>query len=402
MSNIGAGILDKLDRRLFAQPGHPLQMVKAHIAAYFSSLSDNDPACPFPQFDHFDPIVGVKENFDDLCFPYTHPGRSRSDSYFINNQFLLRTHMTANELEFLKAGKRAFLIAGDVYRRDQIDSTHYPVFHQLEGVEVFERANSYNTASSYVSCDTYAIDTNALNNISTDESPFKTNHGIDFNWEVQAGQDERLLRVVTDDLYQRLTGLMKYLFGPEIPIRWQTCNFPFTCPSFEVEILHRGRWIEVCGSGILQQSILQEASIDSQKNAAWAFGLGLERLAMILFDIPDIRLFWSQDSRFLGQFKSLQHRFQPFSKYPAAWRDLSFWIGKEFGAGAGLKEEFDENGMFDLIREIGGDLIEDVSLVRHEIFRIFNINTCRLISSVKMTQSSHIVIVLLIAHWIEP
>lgn len=135
MYNIGPSVLNKLDRHLLSQPNHPLALIKAHIATYFSTT---DPACPLLHFDHFDPIVGVKENFDDLCFPADHPGRSKSDSYFINERLLLRTHMTANELEYLKAGKRAFLIAGDVYRRDQIDSTHYPVFHQLEGVRVFD------------------------------------------------------------------------------------------------------------------------------------------------------------------------------------------------------------------------------------------------------------------------
>ena len=372
MSNISPSILQRLDRRLFCQPGHPLQLLKSHIASYFAALPDNDPSCPFPQFDHFDPIVGVKENFDDLCFPFTHPGRSPSDSYFINNRFLLRTHMTANELEFLKSGKRAFLVAGDVYRRDQIDSTHYPVFHQLEGVRVLDSESNSNTSAissnstigSNLEQDTIILDTQSTNiNNTIPASPFEQ-FGIDYKWEVQPGHSDALLRKVTDDLFHKLTGLMKYLFGPDVPIRWQTCHFPFTCPSFEVEILHRGRWIEVCGSGVLQASILQEASINPTTHSAWAFGLGLERLAMILFDIPDIRLFWSQDERFLAQFRGdagIEHRFQPFSKYPSARRDLSFWIHD--GVCFDGRDDFDANGMYDLIREIGGDLIEDVSLV---------------------------------------
>jgi phenylalanyl-tRNA synthetase alpha chain len=252
--------------------------------------------------------------------------------------------MTANELEFLKAGKRAFLIAGDVYRRDQIDFAHYPVFHQLEGVKVISAADDIDNCSLVDSFNEF---------------------GIKYNWETQPNQNDLLLRRVTDDLYHKLTGLMRFLFGPQILIRWQTCHFPFTCPSFEIEILHRDRWIEVCGSGILQASILEQAGIDSKSHSAWAFGLGLERLAMILFDIPDIRLFWSQDERFLSQFQGeegAQARFQPFSKYPAARRDLSFWLVEVDTTRA--RDEFSENGMFDLIREIGGDLIEDVSLVK--------------------------------------
>lgn len=102
---------------------------------------------------------------------------------------------------------------------------------------------------------------------------------------------------------------------------------------------------------------------------AWAFGLGLERLAMIMFDIPDIRLFWSEDERFLGQFKTVHDRFKPFSKYPVAKRDLSFWIGNSNSSGKEVAQAaaFDENGMYDLIREIGGDLIENVALVSKRV-----------------------------------
>lgn len=328
MSNIGPSIIAKLNRRLFAQPNHPLSIVKTHIHAYFQPLS-------FALFDHFDPVVSVKQNFDDLCFPPDHPGRRPSDSYFINNHTLLRTHMTANEGEFLRAGHRSFLIAGDVYRRDQIDATHYPVFHQLEGVRVFRDDEIHESNKE-------------------GESPF-TQHAIKYDHESQPAFNQAALRTVTDSLYHTLNGLMRHLFGPDVPIRWQTCYFPFTCPSFEIEVFYRGRWVEVCGSGVLQQSILQENGL--RERNAWAFGLGLERLAMILFDIPDIRLFWSEDERFLSQFRAgqINTRFQPFSKYPACWRDLSFWIGD--GA------EFDEMGLYDLIREHGQDLVEDVQLV---------------------------------------
>ncbi len=332
MSNVSPSIITKLDKRLFANSSHPIGIVKELIWKYFKQFKNvNEEG--FKCFDHFDPIVSVEQNFDALCFPPHHVGRSSSDSYFINNQYLLRTHMTANEPEYIRAGHRAFLIAGDVYRRDEIDSTHYPVFHQLEGVRIFDDQSIPKSFNS--------------------DSPFDRHVGLKFDYEVQNSQDRNALRFVTDDLYHKLNGLMQFLFGEKVPIRWQTCFFPFTSPSFEIEILYRDKWVEVCGSGVLQQSILRDCNAPVN---GWAFGLGLERLAMILFDIPDIRIFWSQDERFLNQFQPEKiSTFIPFSKYPPTYRDMSFWIN----------DEFDPNSLFDLIRHKAGDLVEDVKLVKH-------------------------------------
>ena len=334
MSNVSPSIIPKLDRRLFVNSSHPIGIVKERIWNYFKQFKDvNEEG--FKCFDHFDPIVSVKQNFDSLCFPSGHVGRSSSDSYFINNNTLLRTHMTANEPEYISAGHRAFLVAGDVYRRDEIDSTHYPVFHQLEGVRIFE-------------------DQMFPKNFTTD-SPFNRHFGLQYDYETQQGQDRNALRHVTDDLYFKLTGLMRHLFGEQIPIRWQTCFFPFTSPSFEIEIQYRDKWIEVCGCGVLQQSILTDCNAPS--TTGWAFGLGLERLAMILFDIPDIRIFWSQDERFLNQFHpGVISKFIPFAKYPPSTRDMSFWVNDN-------DDDFDANSLFDLIRQKAGDLVEDVKLV---------------------------------------
>lgn len=333
MSNVSPSIIAKLDRKMFQNPAHPVGIVKELIWNYFKGFKDvNEEG--FKCFDHLDPIVSAEQNFDSLCFPSDHVGRTSSDSYFINNRTLLRTHMTANEPEYIRMGQRAFLVSGDVYRRDEIDSTHYPVFHQLEGVRIFE-------------------DQSFPKNVNSD-SPFERHFGLKYDYESQAGQDKIALRHVTDDLYHKLTGLMRHLFGEKTPIRWQTCYFPFTSPSFEIEIQYRDKWVEVCGCGVLQQSILKDNGAPPN---AWAFGLGLERLAMILFDIPDIRIFWSQDERFLSQFERGKiSKFVPFSKYPATSRDMSFWINDD---------EFDANGLFDLIRFKAGDLVEDVKLVKH-------------------------------------
>lgn len=334
MSNLSPSIIPKLDRKLFANSGHPIGIMKELIFNYFKQFRDVGEE-GFKCYDNYDPIVSVEQNFDALCFPPSHVGRSRTDSYFINNKNLLRTHMTANEPEYIRSGHRAFLIAGDVYRRDEIDSSHYPVFHQLEGVRIFEDQSIPKTFNS--------------------DSPFNRHFGLKYDYETQHGHDKNALRHVTDDLYFKLTGLMRHLFGEKTPIRWQTCFFPFTSPSFEIEVQYHDKWIEVCGCGVLQQSILKEC--DAPKNG-WAFGLGLERLAMILFDIPDIRIFWSQDERFLNQFQPGKiTKFVPFSKYPAATRDISFWINDN---------EFDSNSLFDLIRQKAGDLVEDVKLVKKQ------------------------------------
>merc|ERR1712032_353376 len=106
---------------------------------------------------------------------------------------------------------------------------------------------------------------------------------------------------VERDLKQTLEGLAKHLFG-DVECRWVEAYFPFTDPSIELEIFFNNEWLEVLGCGVMQQKILDGNYGEGKK--AWAFGLGIERLAMILFDIPDIRLFWSGDERFLKQFKA--------------------------------------------------------------------------------------------------
>lgn len=330
MSNIGPSILSKLDRKLYMQDQHPLCIVKNKIYEYFKERG-------FSSFDHFNPLVTVAQNFDALNVPWNHPSRKPSDTYYLNNQHLLRTHMTANEPEFIKMGHRAFVICGDVYRRDEIDSTHYPVFHQLEGVHIFDS-------------DQLHLATRELNHT----CPF-ADYGFSYNYETQHEFDEGALKMITSDLHIKLSGLMRHLFGPHIRMRWNQCYFPFTTPSYEIEIFYRDRWVEVCGSGVLMQSILQECGAPA---TGWAFGLGLERIAMVLYDIPDIRWFWSEDPRFIRQFSKTipDLKFVPFSKYPPINRDLSFWLAKG-------EHEFEMNSLCDLVRAHSGDLVEEVELI---------------------------------------
>nr|XP_029148107.1 phenylalanine--tRNA ligase, chloroplastic/mitochondrial isoform X2 [Arachis hypogaea] len=154
------------------------------------------------------------------------------------------------------------------------------------------------------------------------------------------------------DLKKCLEGLARHLFG-SVEMRWVDTYFPFTNPSFELEIYFKEKWLEVLGCGVTEQEILRKNG--KPNNVAWAFGLGLERLAMVLFDIPDIRLFWSNDERFTSQFSEgqLGVKFKPFSKYPPCYKDISFWIN----------ESFTENNLCELVRGIAGDLVEEVQLI---------------------------------------
>ncbi|XP_049571537.1 phenylalanine--tRNA ligase, mitochondrial isoform X5 [Orcinus orca] len=163
-------------------------------------------------------------------------------------------------------------------------------------------------------------------------------------------------KLVEFDLKQTLTRLMTHLFGDGLDIRWVDCYFPFTHPSFEMEINFHGEWLEILGCGVMEQRLVNSAGAEDQ--IGWAFGLGLERLAMVLYDIPDIRLFWSEDERFLKQFCvqdiNQKVKFQPLSKYPAVINDISFWLPRE---------NYTENDFYDLVRTIGGDLVEKVDLI---------------------------------------
>ncbi|GMH95447.1 hypothetical protein TrST_g9567 [Triparma strigata] len=158
--------------------------------------------------------------------------------------------------------------------------------------------------------------------------------------------------VIEEDLKRTLEGVTKEIFG-EVEMRWNDDYFPFTSPSFELEIFFNGEWLEVLGCGVIQTQIIENAGL---KQPGWAFGLGLERLAMVLFEIPDIRLFWSKDPRFIDQFKSGEIiKFKPFSKYPSSIRDISFWTGSQ---------NFHANDFSEIVRNcISEDIIESVELI---------------------------------------
>lgn len=164
------------------------------------------------------------------------------------------------------------------------------------------------------------------------------------------------LAYVEQDLKNGLEGMAKTLFG-DVEMRWGTDYFPFTDPSFELEINFNDEWLEVLGCGVVHKDIVKAVGRGDQ--LGWAFGLGLERLAMILFSIPDIRLFWTTDRRFHDQFKSGEIvTFQPYSKYPPCLKDISFWTSVE-----GVEPTFHLNDLNEVIRNVAGDLVERVELI---------------------------------------
>lgn len=254
--------------------------------------------------------------FDDLLIPPDHPGRAPSDTYYVTSDQLLRTHTSAHQSQHLRSGVDAFLCCGDVYRRDEIDATHYPAFHQMEGVKLMTPTSVQNA------------------------------EGLTGN----AWLNSTECAMVEQDLKATLEGLMDHLFGPTEK-RWNDDYFPFTQPSYELEIYHNGEWMEVLGCGVIHEKVLQLSNRGNRRG--WAFGLGLERLAMILFKIPDIRLFWTQDTRFHSQFKEgCIVEFHPYSKYPPVFKDIAFWT-----------QDFVENDFFDLVRSVAGDLVEKIELI---------------------------------------
>jgi phenylalanyl-tRNA synthetase alpha chain len=321
-NNVPAGIIAKVGKGLHLNVNHPLGQLKHRIQTYFESL---DATPRFETFDRLSPIVTTAENFDSLLTPADHVSRRPTDTYFVDDGHLLRCHMTAHQAGLIAAGHSAFLMAGDVFRRDEIDATHYPVFHQLDGVRAWSSADLRAAGVSAADAGSAAA-----------RSAFALAH-----------------------LKATLEGLVRHVFG-DVQSRWVDAYFPFTAPSAELEILFEGRWLEVLGCGVIRDEILANAG-RSADSVGWAFGLGLERLAMVLHGVPDIRLFWTDEPRFLEQFAGASAapgappvRFRPYSKYPPCFKDITFWLPEG---------RYSDNDFFECVREAGGDLVERCELL---------------------------------------
>lgn len=258
-------------------------------------------------------IMGTDIVFDLFDFPKDHPARSKSDSYFINDTHVLRTHTTVMWYYWLKAesvrksieaGKAVGALSfGKVYRKDEIDRKHMNVFHQIDG------------------------------------------------WYL-ARKEEKVITI--DDLKKVLSDIAKAAFGPKVTYRFNPDTFPYTDPSLEMEIDKDGNdtWVEVLGAGVVKGSVLDNLGVDSSVWNGWAFGFGLERLAIISMELPDIRLLWSQDARVKKQLV-LGQPFKEVSKYPPIVRDISFIVNKGFVP----------NNYFDLVRDVVGDMAEEMALL---------------------------------------
>lgn len=343
MTNVTPTLLSKVGRDLHHIPQHPLHIIKQRIVSHFQKHYTARNGTPiFAHFDNINPVVTTEQNFDSLLVPPDHVSRSRSDNYYVNSSHILRAHTSAHQRDLIRMGSDRFLVTGDVYRRDEIDSTHYPVFHQMEGVRLFNRHELF-----------------AVANYPGELSLFERDPELRVETaDKQAVHTTDAMKLTELDLKHTLTDLVRQLFGTKIETRWETVYFPFTHPSFELEIKFDGKWLEVLGCGVMRQSILDNAG--AKDKVGWAFGLGLDRLAMLLFQIPDIRLLWSNDSRFLNQFHSVtldpktNVHFKPFSKYPSCYKDISFWLPAD--------NTYVENDFFELVRSISGDLVESVEL----------------------------------------
>ncbi|GAA5929260.1 phenylalanine--tRNA ligase [Sporobolomyces koalae] len=349
-SNVTPTILSKLNRNLHLDPNHPLGILRTRIEQHFSD---------FHHLNSLSPIVTVQQNFDDLGFPKDHPGRSLTDSYYLNREHMLRTHTSAHEVASFREGLDRFLLTADVYRRDEIDRSHYPVFHQVEGCNVvdpstggIERLARENVEMSKM-LDQANIKISDPTRELTASNPYQTEH------------DPAVARIIAEHLKNSLNGLVLKLFeglkgteGGPLEVRWIEATFPWTAPSYEVEVMYNGKWLEILGCGVVRQDTLARSGVPHK--SGWAFGLGLERIAMVLFSIPDIRLFWSQDARFSSQFKAGEiSTFKPYSKYPECYKDLAFWLPTRGAEGT----QWHENDFMELVRDEAGDLVEGVDLI---------------------------------------
>ena len=267
----------------------------------------------FQDFDivEFPKIITVDQCFNLLNTPQDHPSRKETDTYYVNENYLLRTQTTAFWSFYLKDkevlerlerdGEIKALSSGIVYRKDEIDRSHYPAFHQIDGLLICKKEKKI---------------------------------------------------ITQDDLKNVQIDLAKGIFGPDIEYKFLEDTFPYTVESLEMDIMFNGDWLEVNGAGLVNPVCLKTFGLDPEKYNGWAFGFG-ERLAMIKMEIPDIRIIWSNDSRITSQFKDINSKFKEVSKFPETVRDISFIIDKSINL----------NNYYEIVRDFANDLIEEVKLL---------------------------------------
>jgi phenylalanyl-tRNA synthetase alpha chain len=231
---------------------HPISQVTEKIVTIFSSLGFSLAEGPEVELDYY--------NFEALNIPKNHPARDMHDTFYVSDEVVLRTHTSPVQVRVMEKQSPPVRIIclGKVYRRDS-DISHTPMFNQVEGLLVDEK-------------------------------------------------------VSFGDLKGVLTVFIHKMFSPDTPVRFRPSFFPFTEPSAEVDIQcvicqgegcrvcsHTG-WLEILGSGMVNPAVFRMVGYDPERVTGFAFGMGIERIAMLKFGIDDIRLFFENDERFLMQF----------------------------------------------------------------------------------------------------
>ena len=231
---------------------HPITLVNERICDIFSKIGFDIAEGPEVESDYY--------NFEALNFPKDHPARDMQDTFFVSDDIVLRTHTSPNQIRIMEKQSPPvrIIVPGKVYRCDS-DLTHTPMFHQVEGLLVDEN--------------------------------------ISFG-----------------DLKGILTTFVHQMFDERTSLRFRPSFFPFTEPSAEVDILcvmcrgqgcrvcsHTG-WLEILGSGMVHPALYENVGYDPDRYTGFAFGMGVERIAMLKYGIDDIRRFFENDMRFLAQF----------------------------------------------------------------------------------------------------
>lgn len=313
---------DKLLKELEARNDVEATRMKRYLAMPDLSRTPGSPLCEIvervkkvPSLAGLDvieipEIVPAEITFDLFDFPADHVARSTSDTYYADKDNILRTHNTVswyyyfNHPEIKEKYKRkeslGALCYGKVYRKDEIDRRHMNVFHQIDGWKIIP--------------DTEGV------------TPL-------------------------DELKRVLVEIVQTVFGADVKYQFLDDTFPYTDPSTQIEVMVDDKWVEILGAGMIKPSVLKKMGIEGYNG--WAFGFGIERLAILSMELPDIRLLWSDDERVKKQL-ILGQKFKEVSKFPPIVRDISFIVEKE---------NFAPNVYFDLVRDVVGDLAEEMMLV---------------------------------------
>jgi len=219
---------------------HPVTQTINEISDFFESIGFGIESGPETETDYY--------NFEALNVPEDHPAKDMHDTFYLKESGLLRTHTSPVQIRTMenKNPPHRIICPGRVFRKDS-DLTHTPMFHQIEGLVVEEGAS------------------------------FAQLKGL-------------------------LNDFLKDFFGREVELRFRPSYFPFTEPSAEADIKWDKSWLEVLGCGMVHPNVLEMVGVDAKKYSGFAFGLGVERMAMLKYDIPDLRLFFENDYRFLKQF----------------------------------------------------------------------------------------------------